>query len=89
MSGTKDELVLRLIQADKEGMMELVAGTELLTCTQAGREIAEQYTASEKEKRIKVEQQVIGYLAKRMFKEGKSGSCQLRSRTGFLTWDRN
>jgi hypothetical protein len=69
VSGTKDELVQRLIQADKEGMMKLVAGTELLTCTQTGREIAELYIASEREKRTKVEQQVIDYLTKRMFKE--------------------
>lgn len=69
VSGTKDELVQRLIQVDKEGMMKLISGMELLTCTQTGREIAEQYIASEKEKRTKVEHQVIDYLAKRMFKE--------------------
>ncbi len=69
MSGTKDELVQRLIHVDNEGMTKLTAGMELLRCTQTGREIAEQYTASEREKRTKVEQQAIDYLAKRMFKE--------------------
>jgi hypothetical protein len=68
-SGTKDELVQRLVQADKRGMMELTAGMDLLICTQAGREISEQYIAAEKEKRVKVEQQVVEYLAKQMFKE--------------------
>jgi hypothetical protein len=69
ISGTKDKLVQRLIQADKEGITKLVAGTEILTCTQAGREIAERYITSEKEKRIKVEQQVKEYLADHNFKE--------------------
>lgn len=69
ISGNKDELVKRILQADKAGMLKSTAGIELLTCTQAGREIAEQYLASEKEKRLKVEQQVIDYLVKRMFKE--------------------
>lgn len=69
VSGTKDELVHRLMQADKAGTMELVAGTELLICTQSGHDIAEQYIASEREKRTKVEQQVIDYLTKRKFKE--------------------
>lgn len=69
VSGSKDELVKRILQADKAGMLKLTAGIKLLTCTQAGREISEQYLASEKEKRLKVEQQVIDYLVKRMFKE--------------------
>ncbi len=69
VSGTKDELVQRLVQADKRGMIELTAGMNLLICTQAGREISGQYIAAEKEKRVKVEQQVVEYLAKQMFKE--------------------
>jgi len=69
VSGTKDELVKRILQADKAGMSKLTVGIKLLTCTQTGREIAQQYLDSEKEKRLEVEQQVIGYLAKRMFKE--------------------
>ena len=69
VSGTKDELVRHLIQADREGTIKAVSGMTLLTCSQAGREISEQYIASEKEKHIKVEHQVIDYLAKRMFKE--------------------
>lgn len=69
ISGSKDELVKRILQADKAGMLKLTVGIKLLTCTQSGREIAEQYLASEKEKRLKVEEQVIDYLAKRMFKE--------------------
>jgi hypothetical protein len=69
VSGTKDELVKRIVDADKTGMLKLTAGMELLVCTHPGCEIAEQYTTSQKEKRLKVEQQVTSYLAKRMFKE--------------------
>ena len=69
VSGSKHELVKRTLQADKANMLKLTAGIKLLTCTQAGRDISEQYLASEKEKRLKVEQQVIDYLVKRMFKE--------------------
>jgi len=69
VSGTKDELVQRLAQADKEGMLKLTAGMKLLTCTEAGRELAEQYAASAREERIRVEQQVLGLLARRMYEE--------------------
>ena len=72
VSGAKAELVQRLIQADKEGTMKLASGSALLTCTEAGRKIAEQYLASEKNKRIEVEQRVIGSLANRMFEEASS-----------------
>jgi hypothetical protein len=68
-SGTKDELVKRILQADEAGMSKLTVGIKLLTCTQTGREIAQQYLDSEKEKHLKVEKQVIGYIVKRMFKE--------------------
>ena len=69
LSGKKDELIKRIIQADKESMEKLVAGTELLICTQTGREIAKQYKISEKEQRNKVEQEVFNYLTKRMLYE--------------------
>lgn len=69
VSGTKDELVRRVLQADEAGMSKLFVGQILLTCTQTGREIAQQYLDSEKAKRVLVEQQVMGYLAKRMFKQ--------------------
>ena len=69
VSGSKDELIKRILHADKAGMMKLTAGIKLLTCTQAGREIVQQYIDTEKGKRLKVEQQIIDYLGKRMFKE--------------------
>jgi hypothetical protein len=69
VSGTKDELTKRILQADETGMSKLCAGIRLLICTQAGLEIAQQYLDSEKQKRLQVEEQVMSYLVKRMFKE--------------------
>lgn len=69
ISGTKDELVKRILQADQVGMSKLTVGIKLLTCTQAGREIAQQYLDAQKEERLRVEQQVMDYLVNRMFRE--------------------
>jgi len=68
-SGKKNELVNRIIQADKEGMEKSTAGIEFLVCTQVGREIAEQYKSSEQEIRFKIEQQVFDCVIKRLFYE--------------------
>jgi hypothetical protein len=69
ISGSKDELVQRLVQADPNGMRKAVAELKLLKCDERGREIAEQYLVNEKEKRAKVEFQVMEYLTKRKFRE--------------------
>jgi SAP domain len=69
VSGNKDELVQRLIDADKEGIEKLTSETKLLVCTQIGCRIADQYSTSEKEKRNNSEQKVIEYIEKRMFSE--------------------
>ena len=68
-SGKKDELANRIIQVDKEAIEKLVSDIELLVCTQAGREIAEQYKSSEQEIRFKIEQQVFDCVTKRLFYE--------------------
>lgn len=83
VSGTKDELVKRILQADEAGMLKLTVGMKLLTCTQAGREIAQHYLDSEKEKRLQVEQQVIGYLTKRMFNEASLAVATYEARQVF------
>lgn len=69
VSGSKDELVRRLVQADQDGMKKAVAELKLVKCTERGYEIAEQYLIAEKEKRAKVEFQVMEYLTKRKFRE--------------------
>jgi len=69
VSGRKDELIQRLVQADTNGMRKAIAELTILKCTQRGHEIAEQYLVAEKEKRAKVECQVMEYLTKRKFRE--------------------
>jgi hypothetical protein len=43
VSGRKDELIRRLIQADYEGMWDAVSGLTLLECSKRGAELAEHY----------------------------------------------
>jgi hypothetical protein len=69
VSGRKDEMIERLVQADPNGVKETVAELSLLKCTQRGHEIAEQYLVAEKEKRAKVEHQVMEYVARQEFRE--------------------
>ena len=69
LSGQKDELANRIIQVDKKAMEKSVSEIELLACTPPGREIAEEYKASENEKRTKVEKQVFNYLTQRLLGE--------------------
>lgn len=69
VSGSKDELAQRLVQADPNGLRKAVAELRLLKCTEHGHEMAEQYLVAEKEKRAKVEYRVMEYLTKRKFRE--------------------
>lgn len=69
VSGRKDDLIQRLVQADPEGMKQAVAGLTVLLCSERDRETAEQYVVSEKAKRSNVEQQIMGCLRQRKFKE--------------------
>ena len=69
VSGRKDDLVTRLVEADPDGMKEAVAGLNVLRCTEQGRAIAEQYLNSEKEKRAKAEQKALDTLMDRKFRE--------------------
>jgi hypothetical protein len=57
VSGCKDALICRLIEADPEGMKKAVAGLTLLQCSERGQKIANQYLASEEEKREATEWQ--------------------------------
>jgi len=69
VSGRKGDLIQRLIQADPQGMKQAVSGLTVLICSEQGREIAENYLANEKAQRRNVEQQVMGYLRQRKFKD--------------------
>jgi hypothetical protein len=69
VSGRKDEMIQRLVDADPEYMKENVAGLTCLVCTQHGMELADKYNAAEKEKRMRIEQQTIEYIRKRDFEK--------------------
>ncbi len=72
VSGRKNDLIQRLIQADSKGMKKTVAGLIVLLCSEQGQEVAEQFLASEESKRDKTEQQVLQYLSQRKFKEAST-----------------
>lgn len=69
VSGRKEDLIARLVQADTEGMKKAAAGLSVIHCTEQGRAVAKQYLNGEKEKRAKVEQEVMDAIRKRKFKE--------------------
>jgi len=69
VSGRKAELISRLIEADPGGMKSAVAGLTVLECSEHGREIANQYLASEKEKRDATDREALVMLQKGKFKE--------------------
>jgi hypothetical protein len=69
VSGKKNELISRLITADKIGMENFVSDLLVILCTDEGRKIAEDYLQNEKEKRIFAEQQTLQFLHDRKFKE--------------------
>lgn len=69
VSGRKDDLITRLIQADLQGIEEVVADFSIYCCTEQGRKIAEQFLINEKEHRIQVEQSVRDALRQREFRK--------------------
>lgn len=69
VSGRKDDLISRLIEADPRGMKKAVAGLRLLQCSDRGQEIASQYLALEKQRREAADQEVLVMLQKGKFRE--------------------
>ena len=69
VSGRKEDLINRLLQADVENMKRAVAGLKVFLCSERGREMAEQFLLAEKAKRANLEEQALGYLKQRKFKE--------------------
>jgi len=72
VSGRKDNLIARLVEADPKGMKKAVAGLVAFECSDRGREIANQYLITEKEKRETVERKVFEQLQKGKFKEAST-----------------
>lgn len=50
-------------------MHRITKGIDVFSCTDKGREIVAQYLANEKERRDKVEKEVIEYLRQRKFQD--------------------
>ncbi|MCL4505775.1 MAG: hypothetical protein M1434_11505 [Chloroflexi bacterium] len=69
VSGTKGELIQRLLNADPKGAQQAVAGLTIYKCTIEGKVIAVQYLAHEKEKRALTEQYVLDALKKAKYKD--------------------
>jgi hypothetical protein len=69
VSGRKDELIERLVNADPEAMTKAGTGRGLLQCSAVGRGLAEQYVSDQLQKRKEVEQYVFEQLSKRNLKE--------------------
>ena len=69
VSGRKDDLISRLIEADPGGMKKAVAGLTVLQCSDRGQEIASQYLALKKQRREAAEQEVLVMLQKGKFRE--------------------
>ena len=62
VSGRKDELISRLIQADSMGMEIKVQDIEVLICTERGLEMGEQYIMEQEQIRDETEWQVFKFL---------------------------
>ena len=69
VSGRKEDLIVRLVQSDADGMKRHVVGLNVIHCTEQGRVVIEQYLNSEKEKRARLERQTMEAIQKRRFKE--------------------
>lgn len=67
ITGKKDILIERLIEADALGMKKLVQGTEVFECTEKGRNVSKIYLDEEKKKKEAVEHQVFQALQARDF----------------------
>jgi hypothetical protein len=69
VSGRKEEMIDRLLQADLEGMKKAIEGLNVIHCSEQGSRLAGSFLNSEREKRAKVEQQVMDAIRKRAFQE--------------------
>jgi len=67
VSGRKADLIDRLIENDREGMVEATKGLRILKCSEEGEKLANDYLNQEKEKREKAEKEVLNLLGKRSF----------------------
>lgn len=69
ISGRKHELIERLIDNDKNGMIQVTNELEILKCSNRGEQLAKDYLQHEKEKRERTEHDVFDLLVTRNFKK--------------------
>lgn len=69
VSGRKEDLIARLIEADQKGVQRAVAGVTLLRCSAEGRQVAEEYLAQEQIRRERMEKEAIEALKSHRFRD--------------------
>ena len=69
VSGKKEDMIRRVIQANLEDAKRLVAGLFVLKCSENGRAVAEAFVLAEKEEKNKVEQVVFDHLRNRKLED--------------------
>jgi hypothetical protein len=84
VSGRKDDLIARLIQADPAGIKEALADCTVLRCSERGRTISEQYLAEEREKRAIAERHVLEALSNRQFIKAVQTMAAFEAKQVFL-----
>jgi hypothetical protein len=67
VSGRKDALIARLIQASEEDMRRIVGESRIFGCTKQGQILVEHYFVEEREKRLRLEQEILDMLKKHEF----------------------
>ncbi len=67
-SGTKEMLAKRLVNADPEGMANLVADKNFLVCTTKGRILVEKFQEAERHAKERAESECLEALKQRRFK---------------------
>jgi len=77
-TGKKAALIDRLIQSDRLGMESLVSNIEILTCTDDGRAIAEEFITREEELKSRVEKKTVGLLKEGKYREAISAVADYR-----------
>lgn len=78
-SGSKKELIQRLIEHDENAMSEATKNIYLHQCTNTGMKLANNYLEEEEKKRESVENNVFDLLAKKQFSQAVLAVAQFES----------
>ena len=92
VSGRKDELVERLLDADRQQIETILNDTGMLKCSEEGIRIAEIYMARQKELRKQMESEIYDLLEKGQYKKalltvGQFEASQVFSRGIGMDWN--